>query len=275
MSNRITTSVLAIILLAVLASSGMGQGPADQSGKPDAASIINRMKQALEPAVPSVRVMTLRVNGPRGAAAPEWKLAQARAEVNGSNWMLTVILSPSAWGNGIALLDQDKPPTAVEHIYLPAVQRVRRFTPLQAWEPFFGSDFSYQDFSFPRSAWNVKLQGTESHDGRECYKLEEALAHNPYYSRVETWVATDTGLPVERDYYDLGGKLYKSERYEQIVTIQNIPTITKIVMEDVQQGGSSEIDVTSVKYDKEAPLKLFDPSYLPKAAADQFWKSAT
>jgi hypothetical protein len=71
--------------------------------------------------------------------------------------------------------------------------------------------------------------------------LEEALAHNPYYSKVETWVAMDTGLPVERDYCDLGGKLYKSERYEQIVTIQNVPTITKIVMEDVHHSGSSEI----------------------------------
>jgi len=79
---------------------------------------------------------------------------------------------------------------------------------------------------------------------------------------------------VESDYYDVAGKLYKSERYEQIVTIQNVPTVTKIVMKDIQSGGSSEIDVTSVKYGKTAPQNLFDAKNLPNAAADQFWKSA-
>jgi len=52
------------------------------------------MKQALDPATPSVRVMTLRVNGPK--ATVQWRLAQARGEVNGSKWMLTVMLLPSS-----------------------------------------------------------------------------------------------------------------------------------------------------------------------------------
>jgi len=183
---------------------------------------------------------------------------------------------PSSWGEGIALLDEDTPSStsAVEYIYLPAVKRVRRFTWLQAWEPFFGSDFSYQDFSFLRLGAHPKLKGIQIHNGTKCYSLEEAFINNPYYSNVATFVATATGLPVERDYYDLTGKLYKTERYEQIVTIQNVPTITRIVMTDVQMDTSSEIDVTSVKYDKEAPAKLFDPSKLPNAAADKFWESA-
>jgi outer membrane lipoprotein-sorting protein len=274
MSNRVASSLFAIVLFGVFASPGMAQAPAGQSSQPDTASIISHMKQALDPAVPSVRVMTLRVNGPR--ATVQWRMAQARGEAKGSKWMLTVMLLPSSWGKGIALLDEDKPSSTAgsEYIYLPAVQRVRRFTPLQGWEPFFGSDFSYQDFSFPRFGLNPKLKGTEMHNDTECYRLEEALANNPYYSKIESWVATDTGLPVERDYYDLSGKLYKSERYEHIVTIQNIPTITKIVMTDVQMDRSSEIDVTSVKYNKQAPPSLFDPNNLPNAAANQFWKSA-
>jgi Outer membrane lipoprotein-sorting protein len=266
------TSVLAILLLGVFISPSIAQ---EESGKPDAASIISRMNQALESSMPSVRVMTLKVKSPSGAVV-EWKLAQARVETKGSNWMLTVVLLPSSWGEGIALLDEHNPRTkTVEHIYLPAVKRVRVFTPLQAWEPFFGSDFSYQDFSLPRPSPDVELKGTETHDGIKCYRLEQTLAGNPYYSKADIWVAEDTGLPVERDYYDLQGKLYKTERFERTLTIQNVPTITKIVMKDVQQGGSSEIDVTSVKYDKEAPPGLFDPKNLPHAAADQFWKSAT
>jgi len=43
-------------------------------------------------------------------------------------------------------------------------------------------------------------------------------------------------------------------------------------MEDVQMGGSSEIDVSSVKYGEEAPVGLFDPKRLPDAANDPLWK---
>ncbi len=271
MNRVVTITVLAILLLGIFTSAGIGQ----ESAKPDAASIVQRMRQALNPAAPSVRVMTLKVNN-RSGGSVEWKLAQARAQVSGSSWMLTVVLLPASWGEGIALLDEDKPPLkAVEHVYLPGIRRVRNFTPLEAWEPFFGSDFSYQDFSFPRPSSHMKLKGTEDHEGTKCYKLEEAFVNNPYFSRAETWVAVDTELPVERDYYDLYDKLYKSERYERIMTVQNIPTMTRIVMKNIQQDSSSEIDVTSIKYHEEAPQDLFDPDNLPKAAANQFWKTAT
>jgi outer membrane lipoprotein-sorting protein len=274
MLTRLATATVAILLLGLFASAGIGQESNDNSAKPDSSAIVERMKRALDPAIPSVRIMKLRVNGRRTTV--QWRMAQARGEANGSKWLLTVMLLPSSWGKGIALLDEDNPSAtaASEYIYLPAVQRVRRFTPLQGWEPFFGSDFSYQDFSFPRLGLNAKLKGTEMRNDTHCYRLEETLTNNPYYSRIETWVATDTGLPVERDYYDLSGKLYKSQSYEHIVTIQNVPTITKIVMTDVQMDRSSEIDVTSVKYDKQAPASLFDPNNLPNAAANQFWKSA-
>lgn len=101
-----------------------------------------------------------------------------------------------------------------------------------------------------------------------------ALASNPYYSKVVTWVAADTGLPVERDFYDVDGKLFKSERFEKIRTIDKIPIIMKILMNDEQSGGSSEIDVSSVKYDERALVKLFDPKRLPDAATAAFWKTA-
>ena len=141
-------------------------------------------------------------------------------------------------GREIALLDEDTPPSnaAVEYIWF--ARRSAR-TPLQlaaSLGALFSSDFSYQDFSFLRFGGQTTLKGTQTHNGTECYSLEEALANNPYYSKIETLVATASGLPVERDYYDLTGKLYKIERYEQIVTIQNVLTITRIVMTDLQNG---------------------------------------
>jgi Outer membrane lipoprotein-sorting protein len=151
---------------------------------------------------------------------------------------------------------------------------VREITPMAGYEPFFGTDFTYEDLSFVRYGGEEKLDGVETHNGKKAYKLEEALASNPYYSKVITWVAADTGLPIERELDDLNGKLFKSERFENIKTIDSVPTILKIVMRDVQSGGSSEIDVTSVKYDTQAPAGLFDPKHLPDATKDSFWKTA-
>jgi hypothetical protein len=255
MTNQLRIGLLVALLLDAFPAAGLCQQPT----KPDAASIISRMKEALDPTLPSVRIMTLKVNA-TSSTPIQFRLGQARGEANGSKWMLTVVLLPHAWGEGIALLDEDRPPeTALEYVYLPAVQRIRRFSPLEAWEPFFGSDFSYQDFSFPRSSSRVKFEDVEDHNGTSCYKLEEPLSSIPYYSKVDTWLASATSLPIEREYYDLQGKPYKSEQYERTLTIQNIPTITRVVMRNLQQSTSSEIEITSVKYDKEAPRMLFDP----------------
>jgi hypothetical protein len=217
--------------------------------------------------------MVLKVNSSEGFAT-QWTLAQARAQVNDADWMLTVLLKPTD-AKGIALLAKQQPgAVAVLYSYLPAVRRVRELTPLAGYEPFFGTDFTYQDLSFVPFGGQEKLDGAETHDGTKAYKLEEALANNPYYSKVITWVAVDTGLPIERDLDDVDGKLFLSERFEKVEKVDGVPTVMKIVMSNVQSGGSSEIDVTSVKYGKQAPAGLFDPKHLPDATKDSFWKSA-
>jgi hypothetical protein len=48
----------------------------------------------------------------------------------------------------------------------------------------------------------------------------------------------------------------------------------KIVIKDVPPDGRSEIDVSGVKYDKQAPVELLDPKRLSDAASDPIWKNA-
>ena len=235
---------------------------------------MKRMKQAFEPARPSVRVMTLKVNSSEGFATRMDTRASARScerrglDADGGAQASRCQRASASWpSRGPA-----RKPSNMS--YLPALRRVRELTPLAGYEPYFGTDFTYEDLSFVRLGGHEKLDGIETHNGVRAYKLEEALSNNPYFSKVVTWVATDTDLPVERDYYDLDGKLFKTERFEKIWKIAKIPTIMKIVIKDVQSGGSSEIDVSSVKYDKQASVELFDPKRLSDAASDTFWKNA-
>lgn len=180
--KRVLTITSAILVLVICTfSTRIGALAAE----PDVASIVKRMKQALEPARPSLRVMILKINSSEGFAT-RWTLGQARAQVNDTNWVLTVVLKP-ADARGIALLAQQRPGAlAVQYSYLPAVRRVREITPMAGYEPFFGTDFTYQDLGFVRFGGQEKLDGLETHDGTKAYKLEEPLANNPYYSKVIT-----------------------------------------------------------------------------------------
>jgi len=119
-----------------------------------------------------------------------------------------------------------------------------------------------------------KLIGTETHEGKQVYKLEDHPIDSPYYSKVVSYVLTDTILPVERDFYDRAGRLFKTERCT-VDTANGAPTITKIVMNNVNSGGSSELDVTKVITNKQPPADLFDPQHLREVAVHPFWNTVT
>ena len=257
---------LAIISFVVTSAAAAG---------PDAATIVKHMKQGLEGPSGAVRLMTLKVISD-GKAVAEWKMVQANGTANGAHWMLTVVLAPPD-AKGMALLDKEQPSatSAVKYAYLPVTKRVFEFSPVAGYDAFFTTDFSYQDLGFVRlGGLGEKLLGTETRGGKKVYKLEDYPINHPYYSKVISYVATDTLLPVERDFYDRAGRLYKSERCT-VDTVDGIPTVTKIVMNDVQSGGSSEIDVAKVIRDKQPPADLFDPKHLPEIADHPFWKTVT
>jgi hypothetical protein len=257
---------LAIIFLVVTSAAAAG---------PDVATIVKHMKQGLEGPSGAVRLMTLKVIS-NGNAVAEWKMVQANGTANGAHWILTVVLSPPD-AKGIAFLDREQPDStsAIKYVYLPATKRVLEFRPVEGYDAFFATDFSYQDLGFIRlGGGGEKLVGTETRDGKKVYKLEDHPINHPYYSKVISYVATDTLLPVERDFYDRAGRLFKSEHCTA-ETVDGIPIITKIVMNNLNSGGSSEIDVTKVIHDKQAPADLFDPKHLPEIADHPFWKTVT
>jgi hypothetical protein len=261
---------LAIILL-IVASAATSVVAAE----PDVKTIVKQMKRGLQGPDDAVRIMDLKVIN-NGSLTTEWKLVQANGNANGAHWILTVVLEPPD-ARGIAFLDKEATTatTSFKYVYLPATKRVLEFTPVQGYDAFFATDFTYQDLGFVLlGGGGEKLVGTDTRDGKKVYKLEDHPINHPYYSKVISYVATDSLLPVERDFYDRAGNLYKTERCT-IETVDGVPTITKIVMNNVNSGGSSEIDVTKVIRDKKMPADIFDPKHLPNIAEDPFWKTVT
>ena len=239
----------------------------------DGTTIIKRMKQAIEGPSDTVRLMTLSIKQ-HGDTLVEWKIAHVTGTADGAPWMLTVVLEPLP-ARGMAFLSREElsATSGVKYTYLPATKRVLEFKPVEGYEAFFGTDFSYQDLGFMRlGGRGEKLVGTQTYEDKKVYKLEDYPVNHPIYSKVVSYVATDSFMPVERDFYYLSGSLFKTEHYT-VEMIDGTPTIRKIVANNVNSGGSSEIDVTKVIHIKPAPAELFDPRHLPEIADNPFWKT--
>ena len=265
----LSQALLPFVLIGLLQAIG---GRLAVAEPPEVTTIINKMKDSIEPARPSRSRMVITVHSE--GETVEWTGHQARKQLADGKHILTVILEPESV-RGVALLvwePKDQP--EVQWIYLPAVRRVRKLIPVSAFESFFNTDFTFYDLGFiALNDRGFALLGEDTEGSRRVYKVQEVPRNPYYYSRVVTWVAEDSFLPLHRDYYDGAGALWKIERFENVTTIDGVPTPLRIVMEDKQAGTSSELRFSSVRYDVAVPDELFDPKNLPKAAAHPSWRA--
>jgi hypothetical protein len=240
-----------------------------EGGAPaDATAAVRAMKAALEPGRPSIRTWTIRVGGKHGAGR-EMIAMQARKRTANGNRVLTVVLSPES-ARGTAFLVAEEP--AARWVYVPAIDRVRQIVPVRSDEAFLQTDYTYADLGFVDTASDYRLLGSEDVDGVAARRIEKRPKVPLEYSRIVTWIAADTHLPIKLEYYDRADRLWKRERREY-QPVGGIPTVSRMVMEDVQTGDGTEIRVSDVRYDTDIPDALFDPANLPEAANTSPFKS--
>jgi hypothetical protein len=257
-------TLLGVALLSLIAA------PAP-AALPDAHTIVAKMKAALEPPKGSVRQLKLSITGDDGGTT-QWTLDQARKTLSGQGRMLAVVLAPQS-DRGIASLlidgmDGRRPETA---LWIPVVRRVRTLTPAGAYESVLGSDFMYADLGFVNLKDKYTFLGPEKHGGKDSYKLEQKPLSPWYYSKIVAWVDPATMLPLERDYYDPAGQLWKVETFEDVTVIDGQPVAMRVKMQDKQTGGASELVTSNVRFGVDLPDTLFERGSLPTAVDAPVW----
>jgi hypothetical protein len=269
-SRRTALPVLAAMtaLLALIAPRG---GAAQDATPLDAAAIAQRMKAALEPPRSSTRKLTLSVSAEEGEAT-QMVAGQARDGRAKSGRALTVLLSPVD-ARGFAYLVEERSDTKpeVQWLWVPAIRRVRKLVSVESNEAFLGSDFTYSDIGFIKRDVSYRLLGTEDHAGARAYKVESIPEQSWYLSRIITWVSVANSLPIERDFFDPAGALYKVERYSDVTAVDGVPTPLRIRMENVQTKSSTEMVVSELRYGVDLPPGLFDAEALRQAASAPSW----
>lgn len=234
--------------------------------------IVKKMKEVFEPVTPSTRKIEITMTD-KGETL-HWVARQAMKQFPDGKRMVLVLTEPDdVKGNAHIIWEPKEQPSAV-WTYLPFLRRVRELVNVDAYQHFLGTDFTYADLGFVRLHPQYRLLGEEEHGGKHTYKIEENVPkERAYYSRVITWVAKDSMLPVQRDYYDVAGGLWKTETFEEAV-IDGVPTAIRIQMKDLQGKTSTEIRVSDVRYNVEVPDALFDPQTLSTAAMSPVWYSS-
>jgi hypothetical protein len=260
------TLVLAALLLA---------GTAAADAPPDARGVIEKMRAALEPPRASTRKVTIVLN----AVAPQTEslqlvAGQARKKLADGRRILTVVLAPEdARGIGLLVAERQNEPD-LQWTYIPAVRRVRALVPADTYQSFLNTDFTYADLGFVDEDATYKLLGNETRDGTPAVKIEAVPRDQWYYSRSVIWIASDSSLPIRKEFYDPAGLLWKVETWGHVVQIDGTPIPLQVRMEDVRQGGSTELRVSDVLWDRELPDALFEPRNLPQAPASPVWSGA-
>jgi outer membrane lipoprotein-sorting protein len=231
---------------------------------PDVASIVALIQAALEPAVPSTRQWKIELSAAPAVIPRVVNAAQARKRVGGDERVLTVVTSPPELRGTAFMVDAGD---QARWIYAPAIERVRRLTPVFQGEAFLHSDFSYGDLGLVSTGATYELIGRGSRLGVLAYQIEERPAAPWYYSRIWTWVDAETWLPIKREFYAPGGNLWKVETFSHVQRIDGHPTPLRFRMEDVQASTFTEITVSDVRYGVSLTDDLFDPSQLSRAIA--------
>jgi hypothetical protein len=261
-------------VVAVLTGMSLATSPAAAQSASSVQSLLQQLKDAYEVARPNTRTVTITV-GDLGESV-KFVGRQARKQLADGKWVAMVMVAPASIKGTAFLIHEptDKSKRAVVWTYAPTINRVRRLAPIEAYDHFMDTDFTFADLGFVRVHNQYTLIDEEERDGVKAFKIEEKIpAEQMYYGRVVTWVNAANHLPIAREYYDGANALWKTEHFDAATAIEGVPTVLHIQMKDVQAGTTTNLTVSDVRYDVPVPDSIFDPQQLGKLADHPFWNA--
>ena len=241
-----------------------------------AMEIVKKMKNILEPEKPSIRKVIMSVIV-KGETVRKIIMGQTFKTFPDGKRMLLVMLTPDdVKGIGYLIMERKNSPDIMFE-YLPFIRRVRELSgAIDPYASFFGTDFTYSDLGFINLRGNYSMMGEEVYEGTDAYKIEEKIPLQPvpFYSKIITWIAKDSMLPLRRDYYEASGELWKSELFKDTQLFEDMPMLKtmRIIMKDVQSNTSTELQLSDSKYCGTLSDELFNPKNLPKVSEDPVWQ---
>ncbi|MES2152498.1 MAG: outer membrane lipoprotein-sorting protein [Pseudomonadota bacterium] len=154
-------------------------------------------------------------------------------------------------------------------IYLPALKKTRRLVANNKKDSFVGSDFSYGDISLPKvDLYRHALLRSEPLDKHDCYVIEsvpanESVSANSGYSKKKTWVRKDDAIEAKVEYYDLSGRLLKTQTTADHLLVE--PSPQRWFAKQREMTNHQTGHKTVLKFEKvEAGVAIGDGQFTPR-----------
>lgn len=150
-------------------------------------------------------------------------------------------------------------------IYLPAMKRVRRISTSDGSKSFMGSDASYDDMETRDIERDThEMVREESFSTWDCYVVKgQAIdPDDSQYAYRLTWFDKETFYPVKVEMYDKQEALYKVMSVKDLRNVDGHWTPIDTLIENVQNGHSTEMKVLNIEFDKAVNKKMFTTQFL-------------
>lgn len=182
-------------------------------------------------------------------------------------------LAPSdVKGTGFLTFDYDKKDDD-KWLYMPALRKTRRIVSSENAKSFMGSEFSYADMTPPAlDDYTYNVLGEAVVGGILCWKIQiipadEDVADENGYSKKISYIGKDDFVLRKSIYYDLDEELHKEltvNEIKELDTKNHKYRLTKMVMENVQDGRKSILEVEKIKFAPGIKDEFFTTRYLER-----------
>ena len=252
---------------------------------PDVKTLMSHVQEVFEPAGPSIRKVIISVNIQEkkkaataqwiASATAQWIAGQAFEKTSDGKRILTVILAPEQWKGYAFLVQERENESNVVKAYQAYQPLLGNPAPIDGAAHFLDTDFTIADLGFHKLPGQPTLQGEETLNGVKAYKVEQKVTPDSGfpYSRVVTWIATDSLFPLQREYYDLSGKRWKVVRFEK--SPKGEAESLHVSMQDVIGNSSTDLTFTQAKELADIPDAVFDDLQMSQAVNSSLWQEYT
>jgi len=151
-------------------------------------------------------------------------------------------------------------------LYLPALDLVRRVAASDKRSSFAGTTFLYEDISGrnpDEDTHELVSDAGDYYEIKNTPKNAGAVEFAYYTLRVDK----KNFVPMKAEYYDKGGKLYRTVEALEVQDVGGYPTVTKMKAADLNANSSTVTDFTNITYDVGLSDDLFTERYLRRAPA--------
>lgn len=194
------------------------------------------------------------------------KVESKGKKVDGLRRFVITFLEPDDVAGTQMLSIERKGEDDLQYLYLASMKETRKIAGADKNDNFMGTDFTFADME-QRDVENAvyeRLPDTEASGIPAYHIVATPNAGTSEYSKLELWVDQKDHLPLKIYYFDKKDRLLKKMISKKIEPNGGKPTITKLLMKNVQKGSRTSLNMLRLERGAAIPDAIFNPDALGK-----------